>query len=217
MMVDTVDGANVIIKGGNDVRAGVIDTLRFAVIGGPKIFPITLDNPDFESDSLVFFKIVAGIDHGYISIEQPSVAVTKQTNFDTVHVKNCLDQTVVLHNTGSIPVRFDSVSGLPQWHTVVPPSTPFGTIILPGDSASVTVRFCPRDEGTFDTTVTLNTSVAWPGHSACFTYDTSRLTSIGYAPSYPFRLSLRPDTTNMIGGRIADTSKCRSRSTPRCR
>lgn len=206
-VTDTSDGANVIIHAGKSVTAGVIDTLRFAVIGGPKIFPITLDNPDFESDSLVFFKIVAGNDRGYIAIDQPAVSVTKQANFDTVRVKDCDSETIVLHNTGPIPVRLDSISGLPQWHSVIAPSTPFGTVLQPGDSALVTIQFCPRDEATFDTSLSINTSVAWAGHSACFAFDTSHLQGVGYAPPYPFKLQLRPSITaiDSIGGRIADT------------
>ncbi|MDP4233194.1 MAG: choice-of-anchor D domain-containing protein [Bacteroidota bacterium] len=204
---DTINGAGVAITKAGGVSAGVINTVRLKVIGGPKVFPITLDSIDFESDSIVFFKIVAGIDRRWIEIDEPTIALTKVTDFDTVNVKQCGDETVTVHNTGFMPVRLDSLTGLPPWHSVVPPSAPFGSTIAPGDSVTLTIRFCPRADSAWDTTITANTSVNWPGHAACYTIDTGHLQSYGYAPPFPFKLELKPTVMSIdsIGGRIADT------------
>lgn len=190
----------------------MVNTVRLKVIGGPKVFPVTLDSIDFESDSIVFFKIVAGIDHRWIEIDEPTIAVTKLTNFDTVDVKNCGNQIITVHNTGYMPVRLDSLTGLPPWHTVVPPSAPFGTMIAPGDSVTLTIRFCPRADSACDTTIIANTSADWPGpaptlHTACYTIDTGHLHSYGYAPSFPFKLEFQPtvNSADSVGGRIGDT------------
>jgi len=129
---DTSDGANVITKNGHNVMAGTIDTIRLKVIGGAKTFPITLDNINFDSDSLVFFKIIAGNDHATIEIDEPMISMTKLTDFDTVHVKDCKDQTITVHNTGVIPVRFDSIGNLPKWHRMTGASVPLPAMIAPG-------------------------------------------------------------------------------------
>ncbi len=200
-MQDTSDGANVSMKNGINVKVGVIDTLRFRVTGGPNRFPITLDNINFDSDSLVFFKIIAGNDHGVIEIDEPKIAMTKLTAYDTVNVKSCKDEIVTIHNTGVLPVRFDSLSGLPKWHTVTGANVPLPAMILPGDSVLLTVRFCPRDEQLFDTTI-----VAY-SNKPCLAIDSGRLTSYGYAPPFPFKMQVTPDYSSLdsIGGRIADT------------
>ncbi len=205
--LDSSNGAEVAITKAGGVSAGVVNTVRLKVIGGPKVFPVTLDSIDFESDSIVFFKIVAGIDHRWIEIDEPTIAVTKLTNFDTVDVKNCGNQIITVHNTGYMPVRLDSLTGLPPWHTVVPPSAPFGTKIAPGDSVTLTIRFCPRDDSAWDTTITANTSVDWPGHTACYTVNTDHLHSYGYAPPFPFKLEFHPTVVvaDSIAGRIGDT------------
>ncbi len=200
---DTTNGAHVNMINGVNIKAGTIVTLRFKVIGGPGVFPITLDNINFDSDSLVFFEIVAGLDHGVVEIDQPMIAVTKFTDFDTVDVKNCKDETIVVYNTGVIPVRFDSLS-LPKWHTVTASSIPLPAMIAPGDSVLLTVTFCPRDSSVFDTTITAFSN------EPCLAIDTGTLHSVGYAPPFPFKMLLVPDVSAIdsagsIGGLIMDT------------
>ncbi len=203
MGTDTSDGANIVMNNGVDIKAGTIVTLRFKVIGGAAIFPITLDNINFESDSLVFFEIVSGVDHGVVEIDQPMIAVTKFTDFDTVDVKDCKSDTITVYNTGVIPVRFDSLS-LPKWHTVTASSILLPATLAPGDSVLLTVTFCPRDSSVFDTTITAYSD------SPCLVIDTGTLHSVGYAPPFPFKMLLAPDLSGIdsigsIGGLIMDT------------
>ncbi len=197
---DTTDGANITMMNGVNIDAGTIVTLRFKVIGGAAIFPITLDNINFDSDSLVFFEIVAGVDHGVVEIDQPMIAVTKMINFDTVDVKNCKSDTVTVHNTGVIPVRIDSLS-LPMWHRVTASSTPLPAMLAPGDSVLLTVTFCPRDSSVFDTTITAFSN------EPCLVTDSGTLMGVGYAPPFPFKMLLTPDVSagDSIGGLIMDT------------
>ncbi|HEY3876045.1 MAG TPA: choice-of-anchor D domain-containing protein [Candidatus Kapabacteria bacterium] len=197
---DTADGAHIALVNGINIKAGTITTLKFKVIGGAKIFPITLDGINFDSDSLVFFEIVAGVDHGVVEIDQPMIAVTKMTVFDTVDVKDCKSETVTVYNTGVIPVRFDSLS-LPIWHKVTASSKPIPATLQPGDSVQLTVTFCPRDSIVIDTTITAISD------SPCVVIDTGTITGVGYAPPYPFRMLTLPDigTGDTISGIIMDT------------
>ena len=197
---DTADGAHVSLINGINIKSGTISTVKFKVTGGPKIFPISLDGINFDSDSLVFFNIVAGVDHGVVEIDQPMISVTKLTNFDTVDVKNCGNETVTVTNTGVIPVRFDSLS-LPIWNKVTASSVPVPDTILPGDSILLTVTFCPRDSIVIDTTITAWSN--WP----CVATDTGTLMAVGYAPPYPFKMLTMPDIAmgDTISGIIMDT------------
>jgi hypothetical protein len=200
---DTSDGANVALINGINIKAGTISTLKFKVIGGPAVFHMTLDNINFDSDSLVFFNILGLPDSCVIEIDQPMIAVTKLTNFDTVDVKDCKSDTITVYNTGVIPVRFDSLS-LPKWHSVTASSIPLPAMLAPGDSVQLTVTFCPKDSSVFDTTITAYSN------SPCLATDTGTLMSVGYAPPFPFRMLMLPDVSatdsiGSIGGLIMDT------------
>jgi hypothetical protein len=195
------DGANIVMKNAINVSAGTIATLKFKVTGGPKIFPITLGNINFDSDSLVFFKIIAGDDQGTIEIDQPMIAVSKFTNFDTVNVRDCRNETIEIYNPGAIPIRFDSLGRLPSWHIVTASSVPLPAIIAPGDSIALTVTFCPREDSLFDTTFFAYSNVPCP------VSDSGEIKSYGYAPPFPFKMESTPDLSSgdSIRGPIADT------------
>jgi hypothetical protein len=198
---DTGDGARALLKNAKDVPAGTFAYVRFVVIGGPTSFPILLDEIDFDSDSLVNFKIVAGVDRAWVIIDQPMIQIQAMTAFDTVFVRDCKDMQVLVTNPGKIPVRFDSLSGLPKWHTVTASTRPLPDTLQPGDSLWVTVTMCPRDEELFDTVIQA------VSNAPCVISDTGRLTSYGYAP--PFPLTLTYDTlmvtVDSIVGTITDT------------
>jgi hypothetical protein len=197
---DTSDGVSLHLTDAIDAQAGPVATVLLRVKGGPNAFPITLDNVYFDSDSLVFFKIISGIDHAYVIIDEPMIAMTKWTDFDTVNIKSCKDDTVTVYNPGAIPIRFDSLGGLPRWHQVTGSSVPLPATIAPGDSITLTVTFCPRDEVAFDTTL-----ASW-SNAPCPILDTGRMHSFGYAPPFPFTMSIGTIAiADTIGGRIADT------------
>lgn len=198
---DTGDGARVLLKDARSVTAGTFATVRFAVKGGATAFPIRLDQIDFDSDSLVFFKIVAGVDNGWVIVDEPMIGISDTTRFDTVNVRDCAEREILVFNPGQIPVRFDSLAGLPPGHRVVATSRPLPDTLAPGDTVRLTVRFCAFREELYDTMMAAVSS--WP----CPIADSGRVISFGYTPPFPFRFSLDADTTRIdtIGVAIADT------------
>ena len=144
---DTSDGANIALNKSVNIEAGTFVTLpRFKVIGGSSlIFPITLDNINFDSDSLVFFEIVSGVG-SWGRRNRP--ADDRRYETYEFRYRRCEGlqerQRITVYNTGVIPVRFDSLS-LPKWHTVTASSIPLPAMLSPGDSVQLTVTFCPRD------------------------------------------------------------------------
>jgi hypothetical protein len=198
---DSTDGAHATLKNAIKVLQGPIAYVKFVVHGGPTKFPISLDSIYFSSDSLVFFKIVAGNDKGYINIDQPQISISPLTSFDTVNVRSCDSQVVTVSNPGLIPVRFDSLTGLPRWHRITSSSKPLPVILNPGQSVQVTVTFCPRAEGAIDTTL------AAISNSPCPILDTGKLHSYGYAPPFPLTLLIGGSlvTIDSVRGAIDDT------------
>ncbi len=198
---DTGDGARAHLKDARLVQAGIIAYVRFAVTRGPTSFPILLDEIDFDSDSLVFFKIIAGIDRGWVQIDQPMIAMTQSVRYDTVNIKSCEDRLIVVRNPGLIPIRFDSLSGLPPGHRVTASSIPYPTLLAPGDSIELTLTFCPFMEMVYDSTIRAHSG--WP----CQIADSGTIHSFGYAPPFPMRIMIGDGTTELasISGIIADT------------
>jgi hypothetical protein len=200
-VVDTGDGAHGTLRDAWYVGADTITVLRFAVIGGPTSFPITLDSIEFDSDSLMFFKIIAGGDRAWVIIDEPRIAISSMTAFDTVNVRSCADRTIVVGNPGAIPVRFDSLAGLPPGHRVTASSRPIPAVLAPGDSVTLTVTYCAFTEAVHDTTVMA------VSNEPCAIADTGRITGVGFAPRFP--LALLFDTNigvvDEIRGTIADT------------
>ncbi len=198
---DTGDGARSILKDARNVKAGEVAYVRFIPKGDTARFAITLDQVDFDSDSLVFFKIITGLDHAFVIIDDPQIQIQKLVDFDTVKIKDCKDLTLVVRNPGLVPIRFDSLGTLPRYHSIVGSDKPYPLQLQPGDSIVFTIRFCPRAEGWIDTTVL--------GYSnfPCPIADTTHILSYGWAPPYPFTMVLDPNIgiVDTIRGTIADT------------
>lgn len=200
---DTGDGARAYLKDARSAQAGTVAFIRFTVIGGAGAFPLTLDEIDFDSDSLVFFKIIAGIDRGWVIIDEPMIAIAGMTSFDTVNIKSCADRDVLVWNPGQVPIRFDSLSGLPPAHRVVASSIPYPTTLAPGDTIRLTVRFCPYIEQLYDSTLLSHSNVPCP------ITDSGAVHSFGYAPPFPMKLMLGKSAlatgAESVRGAIADT------------
>lgn len=200
-ITDTGDGARAYLRDARNVKAGYIAYVRFIPRGDTAHFPIFLDEIEFDSDSLVFFKIVAGIDRAYVMIDDPQIEISPLVAFDTVNIKDCKDQTVTVRNPGLVPVQFDSLSSLPWNHRITASSVPYPLILNPGDSLTLTITFCPWREGLIDTSVFAHSN------DPCPITDTARIISYGYAPPFPMILAfdLNFSTTDTVGGSIMDT------------
>lgn len=198
--IDTGDGARVTLRNALQVPADTIAWVTFIPRTGDTIFKVHIDEVDFDSDTLVLYKLVVPPDSIYIQIAQPRIAVSSLTSFDTVNLKSCADRVLAVTNPGKIPVEFNALR-LPPGHTVVGSSVPYPTQLAPGDTVLLTVRFCPFVEQLYDTAITAESNLPCP------IADTGRIYSFGYAPPFPFRFTLDTNVSQIdtIGGVIADT------------
>jgi hypothetical protein len=71
---------------------------------------------------------------------------TLPLQFPPVHVGNTADRTVMLRNTGTVPITIRQLTGQPPMFRVVSPSS-FPFVIAAGDSMPVVVRFAPTQAG----------------------------------------------------------------------
>ncbi len=200
--IDTGDGSYINIKDARDVVAGELAYVRYLVKGNPNGFPITIRNIDFDSDSLVLFKIIAGEDEGWVIVDQPLIAMSSMTAFDTVNVKTCADREVIVWNPGVLPVQFDSLA-LPKDHRITASDIPYPVTLDPGDTIRLTVTFCPTEEALYDTAFSSFAT------APCVITDSGQIYSFGYAPPWPINLEIVEDP---VMGIIADTVSVTLRS-----
>lgn len=200
-IVNTPAGAFGTLRDAWYVGADTIAVVRFAVTGGSARFTIDLDSLEFDSDSLMFFKIIAGGDRAVIIIDQPMIAITPVTSFDTVNVRSCADRVFLVSNPGAIPIRFDSLGGLPPGHRITASSRPIPATLAPGDTVAVTVTYCAFTEAVYDTTITA------VSNEPCAIADTGRVWSYGYAPPFPLAMLFDANigVIDEIRGTISDT------------
>lgn len=162
---------------------------------------LTIDSINFDTEDVILYRLIASGDKGTIIALKSDINIVQPVQFDSVRILECADRTITVVNTGDVPNAVSSLLDVPTYTTLVRSVPPLGDSIPPGDSAVVTLRFCPRSERGIDTNVTVVSS--YP----CDVRDTTNVKGFGYAPEFnvdllPTQKFFLPDT--MRGG-IGDT------------
>lgn len=177
--------------------------LRFVTVANNRAdSPITIDSINFDTEDVILYRLVATGDEGRILALKSEITIPSAVAFDSVRILDCLERTVTVFNTGDVANTVDMLLDLPTYTTVVGSIPPAGDSIQPGDSAVVTLRFCPRTERSIDT------SVIGVSSSPCDTRDTTTVTGYGYAPELPLSMAVLKSfyvVTDTLGGAIGDT------------
>lgn len=173
-----------------NMKMGEVARVKFRVISGkPTTFPISIEEVFFDSDSLVFFKIVAAGDKGTVIVTQPLIKATSVA-FDTVGVQACQDKQITVYNPGLISVRFDSLA-LPPGYSIISSVPPIPVDLKPNDSVLVNIRFCPTNEQSYDSTIRVISNVP------CRFEDTAKVQGFGYCSRIAMSQTTAYDTVNL--------------------
>ncbi len=166
------------------------------------IFKITVDSSFFDTEDVILYEIVAEHDSAYVQVLQPEISILNSIDFGRVDVLDCAQRTLQVMNTGDVPVTPDSLMNLPPDVRISGSSPPLGTYIDPGETAEITLEFCPRRKQQFDSDSLISESVA-----PCTLFDTTGITGEGYAPPFEFHVDLTQDVMNIdeTGATIGDT------------
>ncbi|MBK7411030.1 MAG: choice-of-anchor D domain-containing protein [Ignavibacteria bacterium] len=163
---------------------------------------LTIDSINFDTEDVILYRLIATGDRGTILALKSDINISQPTAFDSVRILDCADRTITVFNTGDITNTLDQMLDLPAYTTVLSSVPALGDSVLAGDSAVVTLRFCPRMERSVDTNVIAVS--AFP----CEVRDTTAVTGFGYAPELdvalaPTRTLFIPDSlTGVIGDTI---------------
>lgn len=143
---------------------------------------VTIDSINFDTEDVILFRLVATGDDGVIIARKSEIDVQPAVSFDSVRVLDCVDRTVVIYNVGDVPNTVDDLLDLPSDVAIVAAVPPIGIDVQPGDSAVVTVRFCPSRDHRIDT------AVIAVSRTPCATTDTTTVSGQGYAPDFPLTM-----------------------------
>ncbi len=176
--------------------------LRFVTVANNRVdSPVSVDSINFDTEDVILYKLIGVGDRGTILAYKSEIAIHQPTAFDSVRILDCAERTLVVHNVGDVANTVDQLLDLPQYTTLVGSIPPLGDSIQPGDSAVITLRFCPREERSIDT------NVVGVSLSPCDTRDTTAVTGYGYAPE--LNVAVAPANVHFVvdtlGGTIGDT------------
>lgn len=175
--------------------------LRFVSKTGQRgQYAIRLDSIEFDSEEVILYKIIAGGDSGVILVEQPEFRILNAAVFDSVRILECVERVLDVLNTGDVPIAVDDVALPPDM--VLASSTPdTSQFFAPGETMSLTVRFCPQAQLSIDSVARIASAVPCP------LLDSASVTGVGYAPDFRVRFGFSPDfsTPATFAHRIGDT------------
>lgn len=176
--------------------------LRFVTVANNRVDSrVVIDSINFDTEDVILYKLIATGDRGRVLGYLSEVDVVPPPPFDSVRILDCREQVIVVRNVGDVAHTVDSLLDLPVNTTIVGIVPPVGDSIAPGDSALITVRFCPRSEDSVGSApIAVSTS-------PCDTRDTSAITGFGYAPELPVAVAVTPTffRIDTVGGTIGDT------------
>ena len=150
---------------------------RFVTVANNRVdSPLTIDSIDFDTEDVILYRLVASGERGRIIARKSEIAFPSTLEFDSVRVLDCVDRTMTVVNVGDVTNTLDSLLSLPEFMTIVSTVPALADSVRPGDSAIVTVRFCPQREDTVMSDVVAVSSVP------CDTRDTTMVSGLGFAP-----------------------------------
>ncbi len=162
---------------------------------------INIDSIRFDTEEVILYHIIAENDFGTVIILQPEINVLNNVDFDSVEVLDCAERTIEVQNIGDVPITVDSMFNLPKdvkIKSILPPS---GTLVAVGETAIITIEFCPRKKMLIDTMSYIETRMP------CDLLDSNGIKGISYAPEFPFYsdITMNFAITDTISTVIGDT------------
>ncbi len=162
---------------------------------------IVVDSIAFDTEDVLYYKIVAGVDSHRVRIRKPEFAVLNAIDFGTLRILECATDTLQIVNTGDTVVRITDVLQLPAEVEIVAFQPPQSQWLQPGDTSTIVLRYCPRQNlAVADTVVILS-------DQPCFWQDLTTIQGAGYAPqvSHHFGLTAEKEQMLQVQTQIGDT------------
>jgi len=184
-----------------------VDSLRPFIIA--KFIPlidrdtirITVDSIFFDTEEVILYHLIAESDSGTVIIQKPEFSMLNDIDFGNVQVLDCVQSIVQILNTGDVPLAISNLLNLPGDVRIINSSPPFGVMFDPGDTAEVTLEFCPNRKQEIDS-LFLGESI-----DPCTLMEETQIFGTGYAPEYRFKTDISENfmLSDTLYAQISDT------------
>jgi len=145
-----------------------------------------VDSIAFDTKEIILYQIIATSDKIFVKTKNSDFKILNDINFDSVRVLDCSDRTFQILNTGEVDILLGALNGIPADVAFLTSVPNLGDIVRPGDTASITLRFCPSKKQV------MVDSLLYSILKPCISIDSNNLAGIGFAPI----LEVRSDLSN---------------------
>lgn len=205
MSVFDYDMTNKIIKGKN---LCLVDSIRpifilsfVAKSTERDTFKIKIDSITFDTQDVLLYNLLAGGSEALIIIQKPEITILNDIDFGTIQVLDCISDTLIVINSGDVPITINELLPLPLGVTVVAAIPSLNTYINVGDTAVIVLQYCPRKKDT------INNSIETISYAPCIISDSTTIQGISYAQPFDFvtDISYNFATVDTVRASIGDT------------
>lgn len=163
---------------------------------------ISIDSSFFDTEEVILYEIIAEYDSGMVVILKPEYEIQNEVDFGRVDVLDCLQRTLEILNTGDVDLSIDSLFNLPEDVKIVASVPDLGENFSPGETAIITIEFCPRRKQLYDIDSLFSESI-----SPCILWDTTNIRGEGFAPPFEFGIDVTENFSipDEIEATIGDT------------
>ncbi len=160
-----------------------------------------VDSISFDTKDVILYQIIAQTDKIFVKTQNSDFKIDNTANFDSVRVLDCLDRDITITNTGEVKIAINEFMTYPSGVTLLSSIPAKDALIAPGESATLTLRYCPKKKSKLDDSLFYETI------KPCYTIDSTQIAGIGYAPLLNISTDVSANfiTTNTISANIGDT------------
>lgn len=141
---------------------------------------ITVDSTHFDTEDILLYNLIAAGDFAEIIILQPDMKVLNSLNFDSVQVLDCSFDTILVKNTGDVPILMNPNLKLPPFVQISSIVPPIGDSLFPSQTGYYILKYCPRKKDS------LSNEVLVQSDKPCPLIDSIKIVGTGYAPLFNF-------------------------------
>ncbi|MCX6147901.1 MAG: choice-of-anchor D domain-containing protein, partial [Candidatus Kapabacteria bacterium] len=161
----------------------------------------TVDSITFDTKDVILYQIIAQNDKIFITTQNSDFKIDNTANFDSVRVLDCVDRDITITNTGEVKIAVNEFITYPNGVTLISSIPAKDVLIAPGESATLTLRYCPKKKSV------LEDSLFYETIKPCYTKDSTQIFGIGYAPELNISSDVSTDfiAIDKITANIGDT------------
>ncbi len=160
-----------------------------------------IDSIQFDTKEVILYQIITTTDKILVKTKKSDFRILSDVDFNSVRVLDCTERDLVIQNTGEVNLEVNNLLNLPSGVTLVNVNPPVASVLIPNQTATFTLRYCPRKKDT------LNQKQDYSIIVPCDMIDSNMIFGSSYAPPYPVAtdISINYNSVDTVNSTIGDT------------